>query len=212
MFPTFGRLVSLALALCSTAACGEMSAADYPATTPPPAMNGGTPAPTPNAACPSLGALKSPSVPAALEAPAGSTLMLRYRAEGAQIYTCKASEGAATAFAWVFKAPQASLLNDQCAAVGTHFAGPTWKITADESAVVGMKAAEAPSPTPNAIPWLLLKATSTTGTGLMNSVVAVQRVDTVGGVPPASECSAAVQGTEVRVPYTATYYFYKGGS
>jgi hypothetical protein len=210
MFPATGRLVSLALALCTTAACGETPEADYPATNPPPAMNGGQ-QPTPNAACPSLGALKPPAVPGALDAPAGSTLMLRYRAEGTQIYTCKALEGAATGFAWTFKAPEAKLLDDQCAQVGTHFAGPTWKVTADESAVVGMKAAEAPAPTPNAIPWLLLKASSTTGNGLMNSVVAVQRVDTVGGIPPASECSAAVVGSEVRVPYTATYYFYKSG-
>jgi hypothetical protein len=210
MFPAFGRLVSLALALCTTAACGEMAEADYPETTPPPAMSGGQmPAPTPNAACPSLGALKPPAVPAPLEAPAGASLMLRYRAVGTQIYTCKALEGAATGFAWSFKAPQADLLDDTCAKVGTHFAGPTWKANVDESAVVGMKAAEAPAPEANAIPWLLLKASSTTGTGLMSSVVAVQRVDTVGGIPPAVECSAAVMGTEKRVPYTATYYFYK---
>ncbi|HXU83717.1 MAG TPA: DUF3455 domain-containing protein [Polyangia bacterium] len=208
MFPSVrssvGRLVSLALAL-GAAACGDLNGA--PAMTP---DNGGQPGtPAPNAACPSLGGLKPPAVPAQLEPPAGATLMLRYRAEGTQIYTCKATEGAATGFAWSFKAPQATLLDDGCKPVGTHFAGPTWKLNADESAVIGAKAAEAPSPSPNSIPWLLLKATSTNGQGLMTSVVAVQRVDTVGGVAPADQCSAATVGTELKVPYTATYYFYK---
>jgi hypothetical protein len=182
MLPTF-RLVTLALALSAPAGGGDH--------------------------CPSLGALKPPSVPAALQPPAGASLMLRYRAEGTQIYTCKATTGAATAFAWSFKAPQATLMNDGCQAVGTHFAGPTWKASADDSAVVGSKVAEAPAPAAGAVPWLLLKAASTTGQGLMNAVVAVQRVDTVGGVAPAGQCSAATAGREIRVPYSATYYFYK---
>jgi hypothetical protein len=196
------RLVSLALAL-GVPACGLNGS---PAMTP---ADNGNQTPAPTAACPSLGALKAPVVPAALEAPAGSTLMLRYRAQGTQIYTCKATDGTATAYAWSFKAPQATLLDDSCAPVGTHFAGPTWKANADESAVVGAKVADAPSPTAGSIPWLLLKATSTTGQGLMNSVVAVQRVDTVGGVAPADQCSAATVGSELGVPYSATYYFYK---
>jgi hypothetical protein len=204
MFPAV-RLVTLALALGATAACGDLNGS--PAMTP--ADNGAQTPPAPTASCPSLGALKPPAVPAALEPPAGATLMLRYRAQGTQIYTCKATDGAATSFAWSFKAPQATLLSESCAPVGTHFAGPTWKADADQSAVVGTKVAEAPAPASGAIPWLLLKASSTTGQGLMNSVVAVQRVDTAGGVAPADQCSAATVGTELRVPYTATYYFYK---
>jgi len=165
--------------------------------------------PAPTAACPSLGPLKPPSVPAALQPPPDATLMGRYRAQGAQIYTCKAVIGKDTAFAWSLKGPDATLLDEGCKPVGTHFAGPTWKANTDASAVVGMKLAEAPAPAKGAIPWLLLKASSTTGQGIMSSVVAVQRVDTAGGVPPAGQCSAATAGTELRVPYSATYYFYK---
>ena len=62
-----------------------------------------------------------------------------------------------------------------------------------------------------AIPWLLLKAVSYTGTGMMSDVIAVQRVDTQGGVTPTSGCDAAHVGTETSVAYTATYYFYKRG-
>jgi hypothetical protein len=183
MLPTF-PLVALALAL-------------------------GAQPPAPTAACPSLGPLKPPSVPAALQPPPDSTLMGRYRAQGAQIYTCKAVIGKDTAFAWSLKEPDATLLDEGCKPVGTHFAGPTWKSSADQSAVVGMKLAQAPAPVAGAVPWLLLKASSTSGHGVMNAVVAVQRVDTAGGVAPADHCSAATVGSEIRVPYTATYYFYK---
>jgi hypothetical protein len=75
--------------------------------------------------------------------------------------------------------------------------------------VVGTKMAAAPSPSAGAIPWLLLKAASTTGKGIMNSVVAVQRVDTVGGAAPAAGCDASSAGTERAMPYQAVYYFYK---
>src|SRR3954447_9457075 len=113
MFPTF-RLVTLTLALAATAGCGGLKGS--PGMTP--ADNGAPPAPT--AACPSLGALKAPAVPGPLEPPAGATVMLRYRAQGTQIYTCKASPGTATAFAWSFKAPDATLLDDStCAPAGT---------------------------------------------------------------------------------------------
>src|SRR6185295_17185773 len=112
--------------------------------------------------------------------PPDATLMARYRAQGAQIYTCKATAGAAAA--WSLKGPDATLMDEGCKPVGTHFAGPTWKANADASAVVGMKLAEAKAPAAGAVPWLLLKASSTSGHGLMTAVVAVQRVDTAGGV------------------------------
>jgi hypothetical protein len=196
MLPTF-RLVMLALALSGAAACSDLKGS------PAMAAEHGAPAP---ATCPSLGALKPPSVPPSLQAPPDATLMGRYRAKGAQIYTCKAVIGKDTAFAWTLKAPDATLMDDGCKPVGTHFGGPTWKDNADASAVVGMKLAEAPAPVAGAVPWLLLKARSTSGQGVMSAVVAVQRVDTAGGVAPAGPCSA---GSEVRVPYSATYYFYK---
>ena len=138
-----------------------------------------------------------------------TTLLARTRAEGSQIYTCTATSGG---YGWSFKAPEAALSDDRCAAKGTHFAGPTWKWTADGSAVVGMKVADAPAPESAGIPWLLLKTASTSGDGFFARVSAVQRVDTVGGLAPGSGCDAASLGREVNVPYTAVYYFYTGGS
>jgi len=40
-------------------------------------------------------------------------------------------------------------------------------------------------------------------------VTHVQRIRTQGGVaPPATECAAARQGSEARIPYRADYLFY----
>jgi uncharacterized protein DUF3455 len=213
MFPSLGRLASaLAVAFVSTAtlsACSETS--NRPPSSAPLLGSGGSSAVS---ACPSLGVLKPPTVPPQLEPPASATLMMRYRAEGSQIYTCKASTSAAgaTSYAFALKAPDAKLTDESCAPAAMHFAGPTWKAIADASAVVGTKAAEAPAPVAGAIPWLLLKVTATKGQGVMSSVVAIQRVDTSGGVAPTSGCDAGTVGSERAVPYTAVYYFYKSAT
>jgi hypothetical protein len=77
----------------------------------------------------------------------------------------------------------------------------------DGSKVMGMARANADSPDPEAIPWLLLQAQSNDGTGLFSTVSYVQRLDTSGGRAPADGCAAASAGQEARVPYTAIYTF-----
>jgi hypothetical protein len=142
-------------------------------------------------------------------------VLARFHARGSQIYTCKGTagiDGGATTYAWTLKAPDAKLYDDECALAATHFAGPTWQSSIDGSAVVGARVAGAPSPLSDAIPWLLLKAVSNTGEGIFASVTAIQRVDTTGGVAPATGCSQSTVDTDTSVPYTATYYFYVGGS
>jgi hypothetical protein len=64
-----------------------------------------------------------------------------------------------------------------------------------------------------AIPWLRLKATSTSagpdGDRLLKTAY-VQRINTTGGLAPAAaDCNAATAGAQVEVPYTADYYFWK---
>jgi hypothetical protein len=60
-----------------------------------------------------------------------------------------------------------------------------------------------------AIPWLLLSAKATSGSGILSKTASIQRLRTVGGKAPANGCNqAAHAGTEVRVPYKASYYFY----
>ena len=78
----------------------------------------------------------------------------------------------------------------------------------DGSAVVGKKVAQADAPQTDAVPWLLLAATSTTGSGVFTGVTYVQRIATTGGKAPATGCGADNVDAETRVPYTADYYFY----
>ena len=66
-----------------------------------------------------------------------------------------------------------------------------------------------PGPDPSAIPWLLLKAKSTSGAGELSRTQSIQRVRTTGGVAPTRLCSSNNVKQLVRVPYTATYYFYR---
>jgi hypothetical protein len=54
---------------------------------------------------------------------------------------------------------------------------------------------------------LLLKTVSIEGRGIFNKTTYIQRVNTVGGLPPTVYGSTI--GEEKRVPYTAEYYFYR---
>jgi hypothetical protein len=66
------------------------------------------------------------------------------------------------------------------------------------------------APDADAVPWLLLKAKSTEGTGGLAAVTSIQRVDTAGGKAPAGGCEEGRAGARERVAYRATYYFYRG--
>lgn len=66
-----------------------------------------------------------------------------------------------------------------------------------------------PAPDPGAIPWLLLRATSNQGDGVLAQVDFIQRLETRGGVAPAGTCDPAADAT-VAVPYRARYVFYAG--
>ena len=45
--------------------------------------------------------------------------------------------------------------------------------------------------------------------GVLAQTASIQRVATAGGVAPSEPCNAANANQFARVPYTATYYFYK---
>jgi len=126
-------------------------------------------------------------------------------ATGFQIYTCQA--GDAGKLSWKLKAPEATFSGSGIQ--GTHFAGPTWKSSTDGSAVKGRKLREHPS-VPGAVPLLLIEATEHEGTGKLQQVTYIQRLNTTGGVAPAT--GNAKSGDEVKVPYTADYVFFGQGS
>ncbi|HVO90609.1 MAG TPA: DUF3455 domain-containing protein [Casimicrobiaceae bacterium] len=137
---------------------------------------------------------------------ANESVAMKLAAKGVQIYECRASVDGAGTHAWVLVGPEAELFDADGLRVGRHYAGPQWE-AADGSRIAGTVRARADAPRSDAIPWLLLAATSVGGEGVFSKVTSVQRVNTVGGVAPQTGCSAASVGTLARVPYTATYNF-----
>ena len=149
-------------------------------------------------------------IPDNLKVPPTQTLALETHAKGVQIYECKASKDSPARFEWAFKAPEAELFDAADKKIGKHYAGPSWESN-DGSKVVGELKARNDGPDASAIPWLLLGAKSTSGSGVFSRVVSIQRLHTVCGKAPADGCDQAHAGQEARVAYSATYTFYVPG-
>jgi len=161
------------------------------------------------------------SVPDSLKPPAGQVLQLEALASGVQIYEC-AAKADGSGPGWVFRAPEATLVDRSGKPLGKHYAGPTWEAL-DGSRVVGEVKAREPGPTPaTAIPWLLLEAkrsapvangdaasAAASSANVFAATRSIQRLSTSGGVPPPEACTAGRLGQSARVPYTAVYNFYR---
>src|ERR1041385_2835396 len=144
-------------------------------------------------------------VPDSIQAPAGEELILMARATGFQIYVCRPD--AAGNPAWTLKAPDAELFDEQGKLIGRHFGGPTWQLN-DGSQITGKMVAKADAPDPRAIPWLLVTVTGNSGNGKLSGVTSIQRVNTLGGLAPSSECTSQSGVVEFKSSYSADYYFY----
>jgi Protein of unknown function (DUF3455) len=125
--------------------------------------------------------------------------------KGVQIYSCKAANGG---YAWAFKAPEATLTDAHGHFIAKHFAGPSWQAE-DGSVVVGDPISVSTSPRAGAVAWIVMRAKSHAGQGLMTSVQYIVRTRTAGGVAPATGCDAFHAGTETTVPYSAVYLFFR---
>jgi len=138
-------------------------------------------------------------LPEAIAAP-GETVVLKTHAVGQQYYQCK--PGADGKLAWTFVEPGATLTADS-KVVGRHGAGPSWKLT-DGSGVSAKAVGNAPGAGANDIAWLKLEVTSHKGSGQLDNVTTVQRINTVGGVlKGACDRENAGEG----MPYAADYIF-----
>jgi hypothetical protein len=168
-------------------------------------------APNTGAVCPTAW-VTAPAVDSSIALPSGGgSVLLHAAASGTQNYLCsaEASDGGVPAYSWTLVAPAATLADCHGATIGTHSApsgaaSPQWS-SSDGSSVVGHRVAGFTADSA-AIPWLLLAASSHTGTGIMSRVAYVQRVNTAGGKASAP-CDAAHAGETSDVPYTADYFF-----
>jgi Protein of unknown function (DUF3455) len=142
-------------------------------------------------------------LPDAIKPAPGLAVYREARAIGVQIYTCGKNDSGA--WTWIFKAPEAILVDPEEKPLGKHYAGPSWE-GLDGGKVVGAAKASAPS-SDKSIPWLLLDIKSRQGQGDFTKANAILRLNTKGGVAAAGGCDEAHGGTEQRVPYTATYLF-----
>ncbi len=129
---------------------------------------------------------------------------LEVTGRGVQIYECKLTDGKA---AWTFVAPEAKLFDASGAEVGSHGAGPVWKLT-DGSEVHGKVRMQQASPVSGAVPWLLLDAVDARGPIALSGVTLIRRWQTQGGKARVDGCDAAHVGERDRVEYSATYTFY----
>lgn len=168
-----------------------------------------------------------PPVPENLQVPAGHTLFLGAQAAGTQNYICVTT--AKRTVAWRFLGPQATLFIDAEGGlpqqITTHFlsvnpeealARPTWQHSLDTSRVWGRVRSSSTDPNyvaPGAIAWLLLETAGTEqgpGGGFMVQTTFIQRVNTSGGVAPATGCANDDDlGKLALVPYTTDYFFYR---
>jgi hypothetical protein len=168
--------------------------------------------------------INPPKVPDTLAVPAGSKAFLIGHAVGTQNYICLPDGAGAK---WVLFGPQATVFDDHGRQLMTHFLSPnpaennalraTWMDSDRTSSVWAVKVAESDDARfvePGAIKWFLLQVKgaeegSQRDDRLMKTTV-IHRVNTSGGVAPASECMLTGDiGKTKFVPYTADYVFYK---
>ena len=163
-----------------------------------------------------------PPVPADIQVDASSEAFLLGRGVGTQNYVCQPSTSLGRV-AWTLFTPQATLFSDLDEQLTTHFFSPnpveggivrvTWEDSRDTSIVWGLVIGSAVV-TPDAIPWLLVQKAGTqvgpTGGATLSQTTFIQRVNTTGGLAPATGCDQLKDvGRKRFVPYTANYFFFK---
>ena len=165
-----------------------------------------------------------PAVPTNLTVPEGNEPFAVGHAVGTQNYVCLPSDKRVK---WVQYSPQATLFNDDGQQTMTHFLSPnpaesdapraTWQDSRDTSAAwatVQEESNDSQFVAPGAIKWLLLRVVGSqsgpdSGDRLSKTTF-IQRVNTSGGVAPATGCTSSTDvGKKVLVPYMADYFFYR---
>ena len=150
----------------------------------------------------------APAVPDAVAVTGPHKPYLVAHAEGVQIYACTSVPDG---HAWRLLAPRATLTGENGKPLGSHYGGPTWEAL-DGSTVVGLRETGV-SVDPTAVDWLRLKADRTTAGAdgsRLTPTTYIQRINTVGGRPPAAgECDEDAVAEQREIPYSADYVFFK---
>jgi hypothetical protein len=144
------------------------------------------------------------AIPEEIKVPASTHSVLTLHAKGEQIYQCNEQQNQ---YSWNIKEPNALLFDTSGQLAGSHTAGPEWKYK-DGSRIQGQVIKKIDVTPDSAIPWLLLETTKTINNGVLAKIRFIQRINTRGGLPPASDCNNNHLGIEKPVTYSADYIFY----
>ena len=147
-------------------------------------------------AAPNLGLFSS------IKAPSDREPVLKLAARGVQVFRCEKRDGQGV---WVFRQPDAELLDATGKVVGRHGANFSFEHV-DGSRLVATIVAHEDAPKASDLRWLLM-TTRSFGKGAFDGVTHVQRINTSGGMPPAT-CDAAHAGRVLRVDFTSDFLFY----
>jgi hypothetical protein len=162
-----------------------------------------------------------PVVPPGLEVLAPNEVFLVAHGVGTQNYECQPA-GTLGHVAWTLFTPQATLFNDLRDQLITHFSSPnpiegdnvrvTWQDSADTSRVWARATASDTDP-PTELRWVRVDAVGTPAGpprgGALSRTTFIQRVNTEGGLAPATGCDHLNDaGRKAFVPYAADYVFY----
>lgn len=158
------------------------------------------------AAAPHALAISAPGgLSAQLQPPAAEEPAFMLSAEGAHVFECR--PGGPGGFGWTFVAPDATLYEGTRTAA-TQTVPNLWESATDRSSVTAVvRGTQAAAD--GDLPWVLFGAQPLAETGLFAGVTSIQRINTAGGVAPSASCEAGNVGSEIRVPFTAEYYFYR---
>lgn len=148
------------------------------------------------------------NLPVAVQVPAGNKVAMETLGIGDITYQCNTKKDMAGQYEWVFVGPDAKLNDRSGKQVGKYYGPPAIWESMDGSKLTGTQVAVAPGAAGN-IPYQLVKANPASGNGAMMGVTYIQRVNTLGGVAPASVCAASNVGSKQIVKYQADYIFYK---
>ncbi|MDQ3189836.1 MAG: DUF3455 domain-containing protein [Pseudomonadota bacterium] len=138
-----------------------------------------------------------------IKAPSTHEPTLQLASRGVQIFRCEKRE---TGLTWIFRQPQADLLDGSGKSVGKHGANFSFEHD-DGSRLVSTVAAYDEASKSTDLRWLLL-TTRSFGKGLLENVTHVQRVNTAGGMPPA-RCETSQLNQLLRVDFTSEFVFYR---
>lgn len=129
--------------------------------------------------------------------------VMKLTGRGVQVFRCEKRDARGV---WIFRQPDAELLDASGKMVGRHGANFSFEHV-DGSRLLATIAAHDDAPNPTDLRWLLM-TTKSYGSGAFEGVTHVQRVNTAGGMPPAT-CDLAHAGRVLRVDFTADFVFYR---